>query len=29
MGEKPNRGLPRLDHLHQPQRTKTGQEIVV
>jgi len=31
MGEETNRGLPLLDHLHQPQlsRTVTGQEIVV
>ena len=29
MGEKPNRGLPFLDHLNQQQRTKTEQEIVV
>jgi hypothetical protein len=29
MGEKTNRGLLLLDHLHQPQRTETGQEIVV
>jgi len=26
---KTNRGLPCLDHLHQPQRTEARQEIVV